>query len=199
MDELTLRYCIFTLCIIIIIICLFTQTTRESMTNKLVTYDSVIPKGTIVAWAPPNVSLKPPYGWAICDGTNNTPDLRGKFLVGTNEGMTILPTGQISLPYLSSGGEASHQLTIDELPNHKHNPAVILNTNMEYGNCLGDSNSMYSGKGGDNFGSSTTFSSGCFTSGYVAEKLNTLTGAIQPDQAHNNMPPYYTIIYIIKL
>jgi len=38
-------------------------------------------KGTIVAyWG--NTA---PKGWAICDGTNNTPDLRGRFIMGGGE------------------------------------------------------------------------------------------------------------------
>ena len=35
-----------------------------------------LPKGTIVAFN----SDKAPEGWALCDGTNGTPDLRGRFI-----------------------------------------------------------------------------------------------------------------------
>lgn len=51
-----------------------------------------VPKGTIVAWYPGAVaydSAVPPYGWAICDGNNGTPDLRSKFLVGSAKGGTV--------------------------------------------------------------------------------------------------------------
>ena len=35
-------------------------------------------KGTIAAYW----GIKPPRGWVLCDGQNNTPDLRGKFVFG---------------------------------------------------------------------------------------------------------------------
>lgn len=38
------------------------------------------PIGTIVMWSGSISDI--PNGWAICDGTSNTPDLRGKFVIG---------------------------------------------------------------------------------------------------------------------
>lgn len=55
-----------------------------------------VPRGTIVAWAPTYTDtqeqtgsederkLIPPRGWAICDGTLGTPDLRDRFVRGTD-------------------------------------------------------------------------------------------------------------------
>ena len=52
-----------------------------------------VPKGTILAWRPTSDYVKgleveapqivAPDGWAICDGTRGTPDLRHRFLFGT--------------------------------------------------------------------------------------------------------------------
>jgi hypothetical protein len=42
---------------------------------------SVVPRGTVVAWY--SKSGPVPAGWTICDGTNGTPDLRDRFLMGT--------------------------------------------------------------------------------------------------------------------
>ena len=61
-----------------------------------------VPAGTIIAWSPPagNVvttaqgkRVIPPDGWAICDGTNGTPDLRGSFLRGSTDPSTLLQSG----------------------------------------------------------------------------------------------------------
>lgn len=38
-------------------------------------------KGIIVAWTGSNI----PAGWALCNGQNGTPDLRGRFIIGTDE------------------------------------------------------------------------------------------------------------------
>ena len=37
---------------------------------------SFLPKGSIIAWN----GKTPPKGWALCDGKNGTPDLRGRFI-----------------------------------------------------------------------------------------------------------------------
>ena len=51
------------------------------------------PDGIIMLWSgsPTNV----PEGWLLCDSSNNTPDLRGRFIVGVN------PEGPNNNPNLS--------------------------------------------------------------------------------------------------
>ena len=75
-----------------------------------------------------------PSGWALCDGNNNTPDLRNKFIVAANAagdatttqaGPTFnATTGAVneSGQYEpgDTGGETAHQLTIAELAAHNH-------------------------------------------------------------------------------
>ena len=39
-----------------------------------------LPRGTILAWAD---KAPVPKGWQICDGSNGTPDLRRRYVVGT--------------------------------------------------------------------------------------------------------------------
>ena len=41
----------------------------------------MFPVGTIIPYA--GDLSKIPYGWHLCDGTNGTPDLSGRFLEGT--------------------------------------------------------------------------------------------------------------------
>lgn len=41
-----------------------------------------VPAGTIIAWSGKQGSI--PAGWAICDGTNGTPDLRARFIMGAS-------------------------------------------------------------------------------------------------------------------
>ncbi|MBI3796516.1 MAG: tail fiber protein [Deltaproteobacteria bacterium] len=56
---------------------------------------SSLPRGTIVMWSGGINTM--PDGWALCDGQNNTPDLRGRFIMGrTNDGEA------------AAGGASSH-------------------------------------------------------------------------------------------
>ena len=60
-----------------------------------------VPAGTIIAWYAKSGRI--PDGWAICDGSNNTPDLRGKFLQGVSD------MGDVG----KSGGESSYTIRAD--------------------------------------------------------------------------------------
>ena len=59
------------------------------------------PRGMILMWSGSVTEI--PRGWALCDGTNGTPDLRGKFVLGANA-----ETGQA---LGSSGGASSQSLS----------------------------------------------------------------------------------------
>jgi len=48
-------------------------------------------RGMIVLWYGAIVDI--PAGWVLCDGTNDTPDLRDKFIVGAGGGYAVGATG----------------------------------------------------------------------------------------------------------
>ena len=89
-----------------------------------------IPQGGIIMWSGAVNSL--PSGWNLCDGgTYNsvvTPDLRNKFIVGSNN-TTGTPTTTVSGSAVASGGDISHNhggnagtttLTTSQIPSHTH-------------------------------------------------------------------------------
>merc|ERR1712065_32570 len=67
-----------------------------------------LPKGIVVAYTGETA----PKGWALCNGENGTPDLRGRFIYGygARQGSSVGKTG----------GEESHRLTVEEMPSHNH-------------------------------------------------------------------------------
>jgi hypothetical protein len=67
-----------------------------------------IPAGVIVMWSGSIASI--PSGWVICNGSNETPDLRDKFIVGAGNNYSVGDTG----------GADSVTLTTDQIPSHSH-------------------------------------------------------------------------------
>jgi hypothetical protein len=67
----------------------------------------ILPAGLIVMWN--GLLANIPAGWALCDGQNNTPDLRSKFIKGAASGQnpgatgggTYTPAGTVSAPIFS--------------------------------------------------------------------------------------------------
>lgn len=69
-----------------------------------------VPSGGIIMWSGNEV----PSGWLLCDGTEGTPNLRDRFVLGW---------GSRSIG--DTGGEEEHRLTIDEIPSHSHDAGSL--------------------------------------------------------------------------
>lgn len=82
-----------------------------------------IPRGGIVMWNKPTI----PTGWALCNGSNGTPDLRNRF---------VLSSGAIYTTNNQGGGSITTLTTI-HLPSHTHSVAINqagLHTHVITGN-----------------------------------------------------------------
>lgn len=132
----------------------------------------LIPRGTIWMWYGDANNI--PTGWALCDGTNGTPDMRGRFPVGTGrrEGSSV------SYDKGDQGGEDKHKLTIDEMPAHTHsynfNGADLVASWKNENRFYNQSNHY------DNDNARNTNSAG-------------------GNQEHENRPPYLALHFIMKL
>lgn len=69
---------------------------------------NAVPSGIICMWSGESTAI--PSGWNLCDGSNGTPDLRDRFIVGAGSTYKVKDTG----------GEATHTLTVNEMPSHNH-------------------------------------------------------------------------------
>lgn len=136
-----------------------------------------IPAGLICMWSGTTV----PTGWLLCDGTNGTPDLRNRFIVGAGSSYKIGNTG----------GSDTVALTEDELPSHTH--TVNSTTVKKTFNVRETLNAI---NGTSLAGNGYSGNSGTFTID-MGSHTHTLsdTGS---NQAHENRPPYYALAYIMK-
>ena len=88
--------------------CLNKETLKKLIEGK---HKSHFRKGMILAWQ----GTTPPPGWKLCDGENGTPDLRGRFVLGSGQG-----TGLISRSVGSKGGSEENKLEGGHIPVHRH-------------------------------------------------------------------------------
>ena len=123
--------------------------------------------GMIIMWSGAANAI--PSGFVLCNGSNSTPDLRGKFVVGYHDGNGDYDVGD-------TGGAETVTLTTAQIPSHKHT------TNI-------DGQHVIPGGGGSSYpyGGAGTYASRLFSMD------NTGGGG-----AHENRPPFYALCYIMK-
>jgi hypothetical protein len=75
-----------------------------------------VPVGLIIMWSGDTL----PDGWRLCDGTNGTYDLRGKFVIGA--GNNYAPGANATGAHTPAGSVtvAGHSLTAAEVAGHQH-------------------------------------------------------------------------------
>jgi len=67
---------------------------------------SELPSGVIVMWSGSIATI--PAGWALCDGTNGTPDLTDRFIVGATQDDGGVAKTNITSLLTQTGGSLSH-------------------------------------------------------------------------------------------
>ena len=169
----------------------------------------LVPKGVINMWSGSPTSL--PYGWALCDGSNGTPDLRGRFIVGYN------PNDTDYNAIGRTGGAKLVTLTTSHMPAHNHGGTFTTSSNGSHVHSVNDyyfseSNNQVSGVNGRETLSNNTIGSNStdYDNRYLYYKTHntnsngshthTVALTSQGSNApHENRPPYYTLAYIMKI
>ena len=117
-------------------------------------------------------------GWVICDGTNGTPDLRGRFVrmptLNKDKNHSFLDHN-----LHEKGGSDEIQAEVDNLPPHRHN---LVNYEFGYGIHTGNSVKIPI----DDWG------------GGNAITVRTDEGGRSNPDAESNEPPYSTVYFIMK-
>lgn len=131
--------------------------------------------GMIILWSGSAASI--PSGWALCDGTSGTPDLRNRFIVGAGDTYAVGTTGGSANATLVSH---THTASVTD-PGHVH--SILGTSGSNFGQPLGGSPQIVS---------PTTTSSA--TTG-ISVGISTVGSSA----TNANLPPYYALCYIMKL
>lgn len=167
----------------------------------------LLPRGAIIMWSGVGV----PAGWAVCDGTNGTPDLRNKFIVGAGPSYALGSTGgasassattQAAGSHTHSGATQSHALTIDQLPAHNH----VLPGDDMLSNADGIGGWSARSVAGFNYDATSRGGSGLIwrTSDTGGNQGHAHNIAADGNHTHtiapiSTIPPYYALAYIMKV
>lgn len=168
--------------------------------DKEVYRGPLVPLGGIIMWSGNVTDI--PAGWKLCDGSNNTPDLSGKFIVGYSESDTDYNV------IGNTAGEKEVTLTVNQMPSHKHEVDTMTgqtlpagghsHTTASYGltreNARTDSKGKQFGRSIVKSGQETTN-----TAGSHIHQIQITGGELQNTgggQAHENRPPYFVLAFI---
>jgi microcystin-dependent protein len=137
----------------------------------------LVPVGAILMWSGTITTI--PAGWALCDGTNGTPNLRDKFVMGAGD--TVSNTYAVG----ATGGSAdavvvSHTHIVND-PGHNHKVPELI---VDDADNRGANGKKYGGFVND-------FTSSEFT------RISIDSAGVSGTNA--NLPPYYALAFIMKI
>ena len=129
-----------------------------------------IPSGVIVIWSGSSASI--PSGWYLCNGSNSTPDLRDRFVVGATSTYAVGATGGSKDAIV-----VSHTHSVTD-PGHSHT--------IGFQNHTIDQNAGSAGLVKQGTSNTSTQTTGISIDSAGASGTNA------------NLPPYYALCYIMK-
>ena len=183
-----------------------------------------VPSGIIAVWSGSEGSI--PSGWYLCNGSNSTPDLRNRFIVGAGSGSSYsvgntggsntvtLSTSQIPAHSHTTNNHShnasvsdpghGHSVSVSD-PGHSHNTSV---TGAKLFPGYGGAHVPYGGSGGypgTHFNMSNANTGISANASNANTSISVSTGNANPSTnntggggSHENRPPYYALCYIMK-
>ena len=137
-----------------------------------------IPSGLISMWSGTLDTI--PLGWFLCDGTNGTPDLRDRFVVGAGSSYSVGVTGgskdAIVVAHTHTGSTSSAGA-------HTHTVSGIVPSYIRIQTTQSENAAVP--------GTATTSAAGAHTHSLTIDS----TGS---SGTNANLPPYYALAYIMK-
>ena len=145
--------------------------------------------GMIILWSGAANAI--PSGFVLCNGSNSTPDLRGRFVVGYADNDSDYDVGD-------QGGSKQITLSTSQLPSHSHtasvsDPGHVHSTSFDNKKYFPGGGSTSIGYGGAGTYPADVFSMNSQSTGISVSNSNTGSGG-----AIENRPPYYALCYIMK-
>jgi microcystin-dependent protein len=140
---------------------------------------SAIPSGVIVMWSGSIAAI--PSGFYLCDGSNGTPNLRDRFVIGAGSSYAVGGTGGSKDAVVVSHSHTASSSVTD--PGHVHG---IDSRKDAAGNGAGEYINYLSDKVVNTKSATTGIS------------VSTTVNSTGSSGTNANLPPYYALAYIMK-
>jgi len=141
-----------------------------------------IPAGGIFLWSGSIGSI--PAGYVLCNGSNGTPDLRDRFVVGAGSTYAVDGTGGSANAIVVSHTHTATSTSTVTDPGHNH-----TYTRYDTLTGVGGANPLWANTSTQNTGSAVT--------GVTVATATTVASA-GTSGTNANLPPYYALCYIMK-
>jgi hypothetical protein len=167
-----------------------TNTTQLASTAFVQSAIGAALSGVIVMWSGTIATI--PSGWVLCNGSNSTPDLRNRFIIGAHSDSAGVAYTTITGSNTQTGGSKdaitvshTHTATVTD-PGHNHPPLSPATT------FWGNNATATSGSPGGS-GEAASLTTGNRTTGITV--ANSTEGS---SGTNANLPTYYALAYIMK-
>jgi microcystin-dependent protein len=145
------------------------------------TSGATIPAGLISMWSGSIGSI--PSGWYLCDGSNGTPNLTDRFVIGAGSSYAVNGTG----------GATSVTLVTANMPAHTHTATVTDPGHTHTSNAQQQNTSNQLAGGGSFTTASATATINSATTGITVSNASVGSGT-----SFSIIPSYYALAYIQK-
>ena len=156
--------------------------------------NGTIPIGGIIMWSGADNAV--PSNYALCDGSNGTPNLVDRFIVGRGSAYAQGATGGSADATL-----VSHSHTINDHTHGFSGTGSQVHTHTQTGGGTSDDGGP-NAPGGNSGGNMSNISNATVTisiSGNTGNPSNKGTDAQGSSGTNKNLPPYYAIAYIMRI
>ena len=172
----------------------FGAMTVATLSSTSVSGYGTIPIRGIIMWSGQIAEI--PDGWALCNGSQSTPDLRGRFVMGAGGSRGVGITG----------GAETIILTEAQLPAHNHvvsgntssggahtHPFRGFHADFRHGGSAGEGSTKNDDDG------SFTDTEAVLSAGEHVHSINLTSKSTGGGQAIDKLPPFYVLAYIMRI
>ena len=153
------------------------------------TWGNAFVAGMIMMWSGTIATI--PSGWYLCNGSNSTPDLRDKFIIGASADSGGAAKTNVTASYTQTGGTKDAIVV-----SHTHTATSTVTDPGHFHSYEQPSNTFQQGSlGGSGLTNKFTGSTGSKTTGITVATTNSTEGV---SATNANLVPYFALAYIMK-